>query len=132
MRKLMPYHASQLVIIEHIEQPRRHRHGITIAVYATGKGIELRVVHYVYLGHIHIAGHAEVLDDIVHPRVLPAFQRTRPRGMAYHGGIGEISHGKPHPYDAHHPGQHRQEVGIYRSLIKLMHHVAINVIIAIA
>ena len=127
MGELVAQHSRQLVVVERAQQSGGDGHGVALLVDARGKGVELRVVDDVYLGHIHVAGHAEVLHDIVYPRVLPPRERTGSRSGTHHRGVGEVGDEEPHAHDAHHPGSDGHEGAVDGVVVYLGSHIAIGV-----
>lgn len=70
--KLVADYSCQLVVVQAVDYARGERHGVALLVYSAGKGVELRVIDDVDFGHVHVAGNAQVFDDVVYPRVFLA------------------------------------------------------------
>ena len=109
MRQFVTYDTSQLVVVEAIANAGSHGDGVALLVDATGKGVELRVVDDVNLGHRHTAGHRQVLHDVIHTRILPALQWPGSSSITHYAGVCEVGNHEPDAHDTHDPGQCHEE-----------------------
>ena len=109
MRQFVGDDAGQLLVVQTVADAGCHGYRITLLVYAAGKSVELRVVYDVYLRHRHATSHCQVLDDVIHSRILSALQRTCSGGLAHHAGVREVGNKEPDAYNAQHPRQRFEE-----------------------
>ena len=70
MGEFMTHHPGQFIVIEQIDETSGECHRITLLIYATGKGVQLRVVDHVDLRHIHATRHGQILHYIIYAHIL--------------------------------------------------------------
>ena len=68
--QLVTQHRLELGIVERLDEPTRHRHGILLLVHAARKGIERGRLDDLELRHGDAARDAEIFEQVIEPRLF--------------------------------------------------------------
>ena len=129
VRKLVSEDTGKFFIGEQIEQTGGHGHRIAVLIDAACESIQLWIVNDIDFGHIHIARHTEVFNDVIDARILLSRQRSGTGSLPNHCRIGEESNRKPQQYAADYPRKGTQKVVVYDLHVQFVNRFAELIVI---